>query len=242
MMELLTIDSLTALLTLTALELVLGIDNIVVLAIITGRLEARVQRKAQRIGLFLAMGARIALLCTISWIASMTAPLMHVVGHGVSGRDLVLLGGGLFLIWKAVREIHEKTEGAIESAIHPHSAPSMGSALVQIVLLDIVFSLDSVITAIGLAQQLPIMIAAIVLAVLGMMVFAGPVSGFIHRHPSVKVLALAFLLLIGVMLVAEACGKHIERGYIYFAMCFSLAVEMLNIRMRKAEERRAKAR
>ena len=242
MLELLTVQSFFALLTLTALELVLGIDNIVVLAIITSRLEPSIQSKTRRFGLALAMFARIALLSTISFLTKMTATLFSVSGNDFSGRDLVLLAGGLFLVYKAVREIHEKVESAMPEVVHAHSAKSFASALVQIVLLDIVFSLDSVITAVGMSNQLPIMIAAIVLAVLGMMMFADPVSHFVNRHPTVKILALAFILLIGVMLVGDAFGLEIPRGYIYFAMVFSLVVEAINIRVRKMEEQRASVR
>ncbi|HPO11841.1 MAG TPA: TerC family protein [Candidatus Hydrogenedentes bacterium] len=230
MHDLLTVESLIALVTLTALEIVLGIDNIVVLAVVTGRLPKAQQPKARQLGLGLAMFLRIGLLLSISFIMSMQQSLFTVLGHPVSGRDIILLGGGLFLIWKAVKEIHEKTEGDESEVSHARAAKSFASAIVQILLLDLVFSLDSVITAVGMAQRVPVMVAAIVLAVMVMMLFAGAVTGFVNRHPTIRMLALAFLLLIGVMLVAEGFGKHIEKGYIYFAMFFSLFVELLNLR------------
>jgi len=220
---------------LSAMEVVLGIDNVVFIAILVGRLAEGQRELARRLGLILALGIRVGLLLTISWIMSLTAPLVTVVGHDVSGRDLILLGGGLFLIFKATREIYEKVE-----ASHPEgraAVPGGRSAfwwvLVQILLLDIVFSLDSVITAVGMANQLAIMVTAMVIAMLVMLVSAGTVSRFIEHHPSLKILALAFLLLIGVMLVAEGMGSHMEKGYIYFAMAFSLFVEMLNMRYRR---------
>lgn len=240
MSEMFTLENLLALLTLTALEIVLGIDNIVFIVVITGRLAAEVQDKARRIGLFLAMFTRIALLLGISLILRLTAPLFAVLGHAVSGRDLVLLAGGLFLLGKATMEIHDKLEGpgdGPEAAARP--AASYAAAVVQIAILDIVFSLDSVITAVGMAQQVWIMVAAIVAAVAVMLFFAGPVGAFVHRHPTVQMLAFAFLLLVGVFLVAEGLGRHIERGYIYFAMGFSLFVEFLNLRQKKAAARGA---
>jgi len=228
-----TIESLAALFTLTGLEIVLGIDNIVVLALITGCLPVSQRSKAQRVGLSLAMLMRIALLLSISLIVRMQQPLFALAGKDFNLRDLVLLFGGVFLVWKAVREIHEKTERAEESAHAIREVPGFAGAIVQIVLMDLIFSIDSVITAVGMSQQIPIMVAAVVLAVLVMMFFAGPVTGFVNRHPSIHMLALAFLLLIGIMLVSEGLGKHIEKGYIYFAMAFSLLVEMLNIRERR---------
>ena len=228
--DLLSIESLVALITLTSLEIVLGIDNIVVLAVITGKLDPSVQSRARRIGLALAMVMRIVLLLSISLIMKAEQPLFALFGHGVSGRDLVLIGGGLFLLWKSVREIHHDVEGKGEAEPLHHAAKSFSAAILQVVLLDLVFSLDSVITAVGMARQVPVMIAAIVLAVLVMMVFANSVSNFVNRHPTIKMLALAFLLLIGVMLLAEGFGKHVNRGYIYFAMAFSLLVELLNLR------------
>jgi predicted tellurium resistance membrane protein TerC len=230
---LLTADGLLALATLTAMEIVLGIDNVVFLAILVARLPAHQQNMARRVGLSLALGMRIALLLAISWIMGLTQPLFSVLGHEVSGRDLILLGGGLFLIAKATWEIYDKVE-----ADH-HAGPSAGAraalmvVLVQIVLLDIVFSLDSVITAVGMANDIAIMVIAMVLAMIVMLVSARAVSGFVNRHPSVKILALSFLLLIGVMLVAEGFGTHVNKAYIYFAMAFSLLVELLNLRYRK---------
>jgi predicted tellurium resistance membrane protein TerC len=233
MHALLTADGLIALVTLTAMEIVLGIDNVVFLAILVGRLPTSQQALARRLGLTLALGMRIGLLLAISWIMGLTAPLFSVLGGSVSGRDLILLGGGLFLIAKATWEIYDKVEaGHGESG----AAPARGAfllVLVQILLIDIVFSLDSVITAVGMANEISIMVIAMVAAMLVMLVSAGAVSGFVNRHPSVKILALAFLLLIGVMLVAEGMGTHVAKGYIYFAMAFSLFVEMLNLRYRK---------
>ena len=236
MSELLSIESLIAFLTLTSLEIVLGIDNIVFIAILTGRLPAASQARARRIGLSLAMISRILLLLTISWIMRLQDDLFAILGHGFSGHELILLAGGLFLIAKATHEIHNKLEG-------PEGMPgddadkkkraSFSSVIGQIVVIDIVFSLDSVITAVGMARHVPVMIAAIVAAVGVMLAFAGSVSAFIERHPTMKMLALSFLLLIGVTLVVEGAGKHIEKGYIYFAMGFSLAVEFLNIRSQK---------
>lgn len=238
MAELLTVESLIALVTLTSLEIVLGIDNIVFIAILTGKLDPSQQERARLIGLALAMIMRILLLLGIKWIMGLTEPLFGVLNHDVSGRDLTMLLGGLFLIGKSTFEIHEKIEG------HEHStkskvAASFLSVLVQIMLLDIVFSLDSVITAVGMARHIPIMVAAVVIAVGVMMVFAGAVSRFVERHPTIKMLALSFLLLIGVMLLAEGLGQHIEKGYIYFAMGFSLFVEMLNLRVRKVSKESA---
>jgi len=230
--ELLTVESLIALVTLTSLEIVLGIDNIVFIAILTGKLDPSVQDKARRIGLALAMIVRILLLLAISWIMGLTKPLFAVMSHDVSGKDLILLLGGLFLIGKSTFEIHERIEGH-EPTKTAKAVASFASVIIQIMLLDIVFSLDSVITAVGMARHIPIMIAAVIVAVAIMMLFAGAVSRFVERHPTIKMLALSFLLLIGVMLLAEGFGRHIEKGYIYFAMAFSLFVELLNLRMRK---------
>ncbi len=234
MMNLFSVENLAALLTLTALEIVLGIDNIVVLAVITGKLDRSIQPRARRIGLALAMLMRIALLLSLSLIMRAQQPLFSVIDHEVSGRDLVLLIGGLFLIWKSVREMHHHVEGCGIADELPSSkaARSFSAAIAQIVLLDIVFSLDSVITAVGMAQQISVMITAIVIAVLVMMIFADAVSNFVNRHPTIRMLALAFLLLIGVMLLSEGFGKHFDRGYVYFAMAFSLGVELLNLRAR----------
>ena len=235
---------LVALLTLTALEIVLGIDNIIFLAIIAGRLPPQQQGKARTIGLFAALATRLLLLLTINLILQATRPLFWLPdwlfhdpeARGISVRDLILLAGGLFLIGKSTFEIHHKIEGDEP----PHAAPGGGArfgvVLVQIALLDIVFSLDSVITAVGMARRIEIMIAAVIVAVGVMMVFAGAVSEFVERRPTVKMLALAFLILIGVMLVAEGTGRHVDKGYIYFAMAFALLVEMLNLKLRAHPE------
>ena len=236
MHDLLTVENIVALFTLTGLEIVLGIDNIVILAIISGRLPKAKQGRARRVGLGLAMIMRIALLLSISMIMRLQQPLFAVLGHAVTGRDLVLFGGGLFLMWKAVKEIHEHSlsVGRAENPEMPGYAGkpsrSFAAAIGQIVLLDIVFSLDSVITAVGMAQHVPVMVAAIICAVLVMMLFANAVCDFVNRYPTIRMLALAFLLLVGVVLIAEGAGRHIERGYIYFAMAFSLGVELLNLR------------
>ena len=218
--------------TLAVLEIVLGIDNIVFISILAGKLRAEQRSRARRLGLALAMVMRILMLLSISWIVRLTAPLFTVLGEEISGRDLVLLVGGLFLLAKATHEIHGKLEGE-EGEASVRVAPSFASVIVQIMLLDIVFSLDSVITAIGMVQQVGVMIAAVVVAVGFMMAFAGPLSDFVDRHPTVKMLALSFLLMIGVMLIAEGLDHHIPKGYVYFSMAFSVFVEMLNIRLRK---------
>jgi predicted tellurium resistance membrane protein TerC len=217
--------------TLTVLEIVLGIDNIIFISILASKLPREQQSKARFIGLGLAMLMRIALLFSLTWIVRLTAPLFAVLGQDISGRDLVLLIGGLFLIGKATREIHERLEGE-EGEASARVAPSLRSVLIQIMLLDIVFSLDSVITAVGMVDQLGVMVAAVVTAVAFMMLFARPVSEFVERHPTLKILALSFLILIGVSLVAESFDQHIRKGYIYFAMAFSVVVEMLNLRVR----------
>jgi predicted tellurium resistance membrane protein TerC len=221
--------------TLTVLEIVLGIDNVIFISILASKLPRDQQSKARYIGLGLAMLMRIALLFSLSWIVRLTEPLFSVLGQEISGRDLVLLIGGLFLIGKATREIHERLEGE-EGEASAKVAPSLRSVLIQIMILDIVFSLDSVITAVGMVDQLGVMIAAVVTAVAFMMVFARPVSDFVERHPTVKMLALSFLILIGVSLVAESFDQHIPKGYIYFAMAFSVMVEMLNLRAKKKAE------
>jgi len=233
MSELFTTDNLIAFLTLSALEIVLGIDNIIFISILSGKLPPEQRARARRLGLGLAMLMRIALLFAISWVMGLTQPLFTVLEHSISGRDLILLGGGLFLIGKSTFEIHERLEGPPHGPIDPRLRASFGAILVQILLLDIVFSLDSVITAVGMVQNITIMIAAVVVAVAVMMVFAGSVSDFVERHPTIKMLALSFLILIGVMLVAEGFGQHVGKGYIYFAMAFSLLVELLNMRLRK---------
>ncbi|HEX6946495.1 MAG TPA: TerC family protein [Acidimicrobiia bacterium] len=227
-------DIWVALLTLTTLEIVLGIDNLVFLSILSGRLPANQQKRARTIGLSLAMGMRIALLLAINWVIGLTAPLFGVFGNEISGRDLILLLGGLFLIGKATFEIHEKLEGEEpEHARTTSAAASFGAVITQIVLIDAVFSLDSVITAVGMSDVLGVMIAAVVIAVGVMLLSSGPISDFVNRHPTVKMLALAFLLLIGTSLVAEGWELHIPKGYIYFAMGFSILVEALNLRARR---------
>jgi predicted tellurium resistance membrane protein TerC len=218
--------------TLTVLEIVLGIDNIVFISILAGKLRVEQRSRARRVGLALAMVMRILMLLSISWIVRLTTPLFTVLGEEISGRDLVLLVGGLFLLAKATHEIHGKLEGE-EGEASVRVAPSFASVIVQIMLLDVVFSLDSVITAIGMVRQVGVMIAAVVVAVGFMMAFAGPLSDFVDRHPTVKMLALSFLLMIGVMLIAEGLDHHIPKGYVYFSMAFSVFVEMLNIRLRK---------
>jgi predicted tellurium resistance membrane protein TerC len=231
--ELLSADALLSLAALTAMEIVLGIDNVVFLAIVAGRLPGSQQLLARRLGLSLALGIRVLLLLAISWIMGLTAPLFSMLGHAVSGRDLILLAGGLFLIFKATWEIYDKLE------VEHHERGAAGGrglfigVLVQILLLDIVFSLDSVITAVGMANQISVMVVAMVLAMVVMLFSAGSISSFVERHPSVKILALSFLLLIGVMLVAEGFGTHVNKAYIYSAMAFSLFVEVLNLRYRK---------
>jgi len=236
----LTADGLVALVTLSAMEIVLGIDNVVFITILTGRLPVARQLTARRLGLTLALGVRVLLLLGIAWIMSLTRPLLSVLGQPVSGRDLILFGGGLFLIFKATWEIYEKVE-AEEEAEHGGTArrAAFASVIFQILVLDIVFSLDSVITAVGMANDVPIMVTAMVIAMLVMLVSVGAVSGFVEHHPSVKILALAFLLLIGVMLVAEGMGQHVSKGYIYFAMAFSLFVEVLNLRYHGRRRRAA---
>ena len=218
--------------TLTVLELVLGIDNIVFISILAGKLEAAQQAKARYLGLALALVMRVILLFSLTWVIGLTAPLFTVFGQEISGRDLVLLLGGLFLIGKATHEIHGSLEGE-EGHAATKAYASFASVIVQIMLLDIVFSLDSVITAVGMVNDLRIMIGAVIIAMLFMMAFSGSIGRFVQRHPTVKMLALSFLLLIGVTLIAESLDQHIPKGYIYFAMAFSVFVEMLNLRLRK---------
>lgn len=230
-------DSLTdpqtwiSLVTLTVLEVVLGIDNIIFISILSNKLPPQQQGRARSTGLLLALFARIALLCSIFWLIQLTKPFFSVLDHSFSGKDLVLLAGGLFLLWKSVGEIHGTLEGE-EHAESARAPAGLGAVVFQIILIDIVFSLDSVITAVGLAQQVGVMISAVVLAMLIMLWAAKPIGDFVNRHPSVKMLALAFLLMVGLMLVAEGMGQHLPKGYIYFAMAFSFLVEMLNIRQR----------
>jgi len=232
-----------SLLTLTVLEIVLGIDNIVFIAILAGKLPKEQQKKARQLGLTLALGTRILLLCGLKWIIGLDKPLfsLDLAIFGIelhpSGRDLVLFAGGLFLLTKSTREIHEKLEGA-DGEKTRSMVPGFTAVIIQILLLDIVFSLDSVITAVGMAKHLPVMIIAVVIAVGFMLVFGGYISRFIEKHPTIKMLALSFLLLIGVLLVAEAFHKEIPKGYVYFAMAFSLGVEMLNLKLRSRQRKR----
>jgi len=235
----LTAANLTSLVTLTAMETVLGIDNIIFIAILVGKLPAEQQNKTRNLGIGLALIIRVLLLFSISWIMTLKEPLFAVLGQSFSGRDLILFFGGLFLIGKSTFEIHHKVEGDPE--VHLHEAEgrvankksTAGMMLFQILILDIVFSLDSVITAVGMASQISIMVAAMIISMIIMLASAGRISSFVDKHPTIKILALSFLILIGVMLVAESMGAHVSKGYIYFAMAFSLTVEMLNMRYRK---------
>ena len=228
-------EILIALATLTFLEIVLGVDNIIFISILSGKLPEEQQAKARRLGLLLAMGTRILLLFSLAWVIRLTAPLFTVVGQELSGRDLILIVGGLFLLAKSTHEIHERLEGE-EGHGSGKAAASFASVLMQIALLDIVFSLDSVITAVGMVDEVSIMVIAVVVSVVIMMVAAEPISAFVHRHPTVKMLALSFLLLIGMSLVAEGFDHHIPKGYVYFAMGFSVFVEAINLRMRSKAE------
>ena len=230
---LLSAESWAALLTLTLLEIVLGIDNIVFISILSGKLPEHQRQRARTVGLALAMGTRILLLLSLTWIMRLTRPFFTIAEHEISGRDLILLVGGIFLLWKSTHEIHERLEGQAEAARKAgRKANTMASVLVQIALLDIIFSLDSVITAVGMANQISVMVAAIVIAVGIMMLASRPLGDFVERHPTIKMLALSFLLLIGMALIAEGFHQHIPKGYIYFAMGFSVFVEMLNLRAR----------
>jgi len=220
-----------ALVTLTSLEIVLGIDNIIFISILAGKLPAEQQGRARTTGLAVAMLSRVALLFSLASVMRLTAPWFTILGRDISSRDLILILGGLFLLAKSTHEIHEKVEGHGEGGVN-RAAASFAGVIVQILLLDVVFSLDSVITAIGMADEIAVMVAAVVIAVGFMMVFAGAVGDFVHRHPTVKMLALSFLLMIGLSLVAEGFGQHIPKGYIYFAMAFSVFVEMLNLKVR----------
>ena len=224
-----------ALATLTGLEIVLGIDNIIFIAILAGKLPKAQQNRARIMGLGLAMFTRLLLLFSLSWLMGLTAPLFTILGQGFAGRDLILIGGGLFLIAKSTMEIHGKLEGAEEHGPAGRAA-SFAGVLVQIMILDIIFSLDSIITAIGMANQLAVMAIAVILAVGVMMVASAPISSFVERHPTIKMLALSFLILIGVALLGDGLGMHIPKGYIYFAMAFSAGVEMLNLRLRRQAE------
>ena len=218
--------------TLTALELVLGIDNIIFISILVDRLPEARRGRARDLGLFGAMFMRVGLLLVLAWVVGLTAPLFALLGQEFSGRDVTLLGGGLFLLWKSVTEIHELLEGSAEKRASGRSA-SFGAILVQIMLIDIIFSLDSIITAVGMVQRIEVMIAAVIASVALMMVFAGAIGRFVSAHPTIKMLALAFLVVVGVVLIAGGFGHEVPKGYVYFAMAFAVAVEMLNIRMRR---------
>lgn len=224
-----------ALATLTALEIVLGVDNIIFISILVGRLPESQRNRARVIGLGLAMGTRILLLLSLAWIMTLTDPLLTVLGMEISWRDLILIGGGLFLIWKSVHEIHNSLIG-VEEGQHTMVQAGFGAVLIQIAVIDIVFSLDSVITAVGMVDRVPVMVAAIVIAVLVMMFAARSIGDFVDRNPTIKMLALSFLIMVGMALIAEGFKFHVPKGYIYFAMAFSVGVEMLNIRMRKRME------
>lgn len=230
---------LIAFLTLTVLEIVLGIDNIVFISIVSGKLPESVQPKARLVGLALAMVMRILLLLSLVWIMRLTAPLFEILSQEISGRDLILIVGGLFLIGKSTFEIHDKLEGE-EGRKSAKVYPSFSSVIIQIILLDIVFSLDSVITAVGMVDKIAVMISAVVIAVIFMMIFSTAISNFVHKHPTIKILALSFLILIGLSLVIEGFDQHISKGYIYFAMAFSVFVEMLNIKIRGRKEKPVK--
>lgn len=221
-----------AFVTLTALELVLGIDNIIFISILVEKLPKEQREVARRIGLFLAMFMRIGLLMTLAWIAGLTEPVFTVMNNGISGRDIILLAGGLFLLWKSTQEIHQLLEG-IEGEASTAVKNTFFAIIVQIIIIDLVFSLDSIITAVGMVSHIPVMIAAVVASVGLMMLFAGYIGSFIEEHPTIKMLALAFLLVVGVVLIADGTGYHVPKGYVYFAMAFSIAVESLNIRLRK---------
>jgi predicted tellurium resistance membrane protein TerC len=218
--------------TLTALELVLGIDNIIFISILVDKLPRAQQEIARRLGLFLAMFMRIGLLLLLSWIVGLTAPVFSPFGHDVSGRDLILIGGGLFLIWKSTGEVHQLLEGE-EGEASRKVAASFAGVIAQIIVIDLVFSLDSIITAVGMVSEVAVMIAAVVVSVGLMMLFAPAIGRFVSAHPTIKMLALSFLVVVGVVLIADGFGHHVPKGYIYFAMAFSVGVEMLNIRVRK---------
>jgi predicted tellurium resistance membrane protein TerC len=222
--------------TLSLLEIVLGIDNLIFISILSGKLPPEQQSRARRTGLALALITRILLLFSLSWVMSLSKPMWHFAPFGLelpsTGKDVVLAVGGLFLIWKSVKEIHEKVAGHEEGQAGSRPVPGFGAVVVQILLLDIIFSLDSVITAVGMSNQIPVMIAAVVIAMIVMLIFVDQIGRFVERNPTIKILALAFLILIGTMLVADAFGQHISKGYIYFAMAFATGVEMLNMRVR----------
>ena len=228
--DIFSLQGLIALATLTLLEVVLGIDNIVFLAILTGKLDPKHQKFARRLGLTLALVARVLLLLTIGWLMGLTKPLFEISNHGFSGKDLILLAGGLFLLTKATMEIYHNVEGKHPQGPDKKVYAALGVVVAQIVAMDLIFSLDSVITAVGMTQNIPVMIAAVVIAIIIMLIFAEPISAFIEKHPSIKILALAFLVLIGVLLTTDGLGQHLPRGYVYAAMAFSVFVELLQIR------------
>lgn len=236
-MELFSFENIAALVTLTLLEIVLGIDNIIFISIMAGKLPQEERQKARVIGLALAMLTRILLLCSLVWVMKLTQPLFAILGHEITGRDLVLIFGGLFLLAKSTHEIHDTLETHETAEIKAKAASKFVSVIVQIAILDIVFSLDSVITAVGMADHVPIMIAAVMIAVVFMLFFSKAIGEFVERHPTIKMLALSFLILIGISLVAEGLHHHIPKGYIYFAMAFSVFVEMLNLKMRKGSKK-----
>jgi predicted tellurium resistance membrane protein TerC len=237
MMDLITSpEAWIAFATLTALELVLGIDNIIFISILVDKLPKAQQEMARRVGLFMAMFMRIALLLVLAWIVGLVEPLFTVIGQAISGRDLILILGGLFLVWKSTTEIHGSMEGEEGHAAGAVKA-TLAAVLLQIMIIDLVFSLDSIITAVGMVDDVRVMIAAVISSVALMMVFAGPIGRFVSAHPTIKVLALSFLVVVGVVLIAEGFDSHVPKGYVYFAMAFSLGVEMLNIRMRKRSAR-----
>lgn len=233
MIELLTDPQIwIAFFTLTALELVLGIDNIVFISILVDRLPKQQQKRARQIGLFMAMFLRIALLLVLSWIIGLTDTLFTAFGKEISGRDLILISGGLFLLWKSTREIHHAFEGEQDEAVSVAKA-TFTSVILQIMVIDMVFSLDSIVTAVGMVDEIEVMIAAVVVSVGLMMVASGAIARFVSQHPTIKMLALSFLVVVGVVLIADGLGQHIPKGYVYFAMAFAVVVEMLNIRVRK---------
>jgi predicted tellurium resistance membrane protein TerC len=237
MMDLITSpEAWIAFATLTALELVLGIDNIIFISILVDKLPKAQQEMARRVGLFMAMFMRIGLLLVLAWIVGLVEPLFTIVGQAISGRDLILILGGLFLVWKSTTEIHGSMEGEEGHAAGAVKA-TLAAVLLQIMIIDLVFSLDSIITAVGMVDDVRVMIAAVLSSVALMMVFAGPIGRFVSAHPTIKVLALSFLVVVGVVLIAEGFDSHVPKGYVYFAMAFSLGVEMLNIRMRKRSAR-----
>lgn len=235
-MEFFTFENIIAFVTLTLLEIVLGIDNIIFISIMSGKLPPEQRQKARVWGLALAMITRIGLLCSLVWVMKLTTPLFSLWHHEISGRDLVLMVGGLFLLAKSTHEIHDTLESHEAEDLKKKAVSKFMSVIIQIAILDIVFSLDSVITAIGMAEHIPVMIAAVMVAVAFMLFFSKSISEFVERHPTIKMLALSFLILIGVSLVAEGLHQHIPKGYIYFAMAFSVFVEMLNLRIRKAKK------